>query len=165
MSALIKRLAARWQLLQPRERRLARWCGLIVLAASLVTAEDWLRRERLRLQTAVPAAEARLSLMQHMADEWNGAAAESRAGAHAPVALIADSLQTRGLPLTVVVTGSSQVALSGAVSFDEWVDWLAVVAAQGWRLERATVRRDAAGQGEQAPRVVTIEATLGAVVR
>lgn len=164
MSALVKRLAARWQLLQPRERRLARWCGLIVLAASLVTAEDWLRRERLRLQTAIPAAEARLALMQQMVDEWNGAAA-SRAGAPAPVALIADSLQTRGLSLTVVVTGSSQVALSGAVSFDEWVDWLAVVAAQGWRLERATVRREAAGQGEQAPRVVTIEATLGAVAR
>lgn len=164
MSALLKRLAARWQLLQPRERRLARWCGLIVLAASLVTAEDWLRRERLRLQTAIPAAEARLALMQQMADEWNGAA-ESRAGAHAPVALIADSLQTRGLSLTVVVTGSSQVALSGAVSFDEWVDWLAFVAAQGWRLERATVRREAASQGEQAPRAVTIEATLGAVAR
>lgn len=167
MKPLIPALAERWQRLQPRERRLAGWGGLVLLAAALLGVDDWQRRERQRLARALPAAEARLAAMQQMADEWSGIAAQPRRGVAEPAAaaVIAESLKSRGLPLAVVVSGPLELTVSGVAAFDDWLDWLAVVAAQGWRVERATVRRERSAAGATAAGPVTIEATLGAAAR
>lgn len=167
MKPLLKPLAERWHRLQPRERRLANWAGGILLAAALLGVDDWQRRERQRLARALPAAEARLAAMQQMADEWSRTAAQPRSGAAAPASatVIADSLKSRGLPLTVVVSGSLELTVSGVAAFDEWLDWLAVVTAQGWRVDRATVRRERSAAGAKSAGPVTIEATLVAAAR
>lgn len=164
MKNLFKYLMARWQQLQPRERRLALWCGVVVGAAALLTIDDWQRAEHARLQKAIPAAETRLATMQKMADELNAAVATGRNEPKAPasVDLVAASLKASGLPLTLVPTGTSQVAIQGTVVFDDWMTWLAGVAAQGWRVERAQVRRDATGAGSAPSGSVKVEATLGA---
>lgn len=158
---LIKRLTERWQRLQPRERRLASWGGLVLLAAVLLGVDDWQRRERQRLARALPAADARLAAMQQLADEWSRSAAQPPGSVAKPAALIAESLKSRGLPLKVTVSGSLELTVSGVAGFDDWLDWLAVVAAQGWRVERATVRNERSAAGAPAGSV-TIEATLAA---
>lgn len=166
MKQILKPLAERWQRLRPRERRLAGWGGLVLLAAALLGVDDWQRRERQRLARALPAAEARLAAMQQMADEWSRSA-QPRNGAAvpAPATVIAESLKSRGLPLTVVVSGSLELTVSGVAAFDDWLDWLAVAAAQGWRVERATVRRERPVAGATSAGPVMIEATLVAAAR
>lgn len=167
MKPSIKALAERWQRLHPRERRLAGWGAVILSAAALVAVDDWQRRERQRLDRALPAAEARLAAMQQMADEWNRGAARPNGGPALPAAaaLVAESMKSRGLPLTVTVTGAAELTLSGVAAFDDWLAWLAVAARQGWRVERATVRREPSASGGAAAGLVTIEATLAAAVR
>lgn len=165
MTAAFRILAARWQQLQPRERQLAFWCGIVIAVAALLTIEDWQRQEQIRLAKALPAAEARLANMQKLADEFSGLPARRQKGAKAkasPELLIA-SAKAAGLPLDVAVTGTSQVVLKGAVAFDRWVDWLAVAATQGWRVEKATAQRDSPASGGRASGTVVVEATLGAV--
>lgn len=166
MKPSIKPLAERWLRLQPRERRLAGWGAVILVAAALLAVDDWQRRERQRLERALPAAEARLATMQQLADEWSRGSARPNGGPALPasVALVAESLKSRGLPLTVTVTGSAELTLSGVAAFDDWLAWLAVAARQGWRVERATVRRQPSATGGAAG-PVTIEATLAAAVR
>jgi len=61
-----------------------------------------------------------------------------------------------------VPTGASQVAIQGNVVFDDWINWLAGVAVQGWRVERAQVQRDGVGAGSVPSGSVRVEATLGA---
>lgn len=160
-----KILLARWQQMQPRERRLAFWCGIVIAAATLLSIEDWQRQEHVRLARALPDAEARLATMQKMADELNGLAALRPHGqkAKASPELLVASAKAAGLPLELAVTGTSQVVLKGAVAFDQWVDWVAKAAAQGWRVEKATLRRDSVAAGGQVAATVTVEATLGAV--
>lgn len=160
MKPLIQPLAERWRRLQPRERRLAGWGGAILIAAALFAADDWQRQERRRLEQALPAAEARLAAMQQMADEWSTGQPSGAPAVAMPAAAIAESLNSRGLPLTVAVTGSFELKVSGVAAFDDWLDWLAVAAAQGWRVERTSVRR-----GRDAAGLVTIEATLAAAGR
>jgi type II secretory pathway component PulM len=155
MKNLFTRLAARWQQLQPRERRLAVWCGIIVSAALLLSVDDWQRNEHQRLQKFIPAAETRLATMQKMADELDGYAAAKRNEAPASSELIAASLKASGLPLTLAATGSSQFVIRGEVAFDDWINWLSGLAAQGWRVERVLVQRQVTG-------TVKVEATLGA---
>jgi type II secretory pathway component PulM len=164
MKNLFRYLMARWQQLQPRERRLALWCGVVVGAAALLTIDDWQRAEHARLQKAIPAAETRLATMQKMADELNASLAAGRNEPKAPasIELVAASLKASGLPLTLVPTGTSQVAIQGNVVFDDWINWLAGVAVQGWRVERAQVQRDAGGAGNVPSGSVRVEATLGA---
>lgn len=163
MNNLIKHLAARWQQLQPRERRLAVWCGVIVFAAVLFSIDDWQRNEHRRLQKSIPAAETRLATMQKMADEFDGYAAASRNEAPVPASgeLVAASLKAGGLPLTLTATGSAQFIVDGEVAFDDWINWLSGLAAQGWRVERALVRRQVTGTGNPVAGPVKVEATLG----
>lgn len=163
MKAVFKNLAARWQQLQPRERRLAFWCGIVIAGAALLSIEDRQRREHVRLASALPDAEARLASMQKLADEFNGLAARRQPGEKASPELLTASVKAAGLPLEVMVTGTSQVVLKGSVVFDQWIEWLASAAAQGWRVEKATVRRDSPAAGGQPSSTVTIEATLGTV--
>ncbi len=163
MNSLIKYLAARWQQLQPRERRLAVWCGVIVFAAVLFSVDDWQRNELRRLQNSIPAAETRLATMQKMADEFDGYAAASRNEARVPASgeLMAASLKASGLPLTLTATGNAQFIVDGEVAFDDWINWLSGLAAQGWRVERALIRRQDAGTGSVPAGPVKVEATLG----
>lgn len=165
MTSVIKILLARWQQMQARERRLAFWCGIVIAGATLLSIEDWQRQEHVRLDRALAEAETRLATMQKMADELSGLAARRTNGqkAKASPELLAASVKAAGLPLDVAVTGTSQVVLKGAVAFDQWVDWAAKAAAQGWRIEKALVRRDSPAAGGRAAATVTIEATLGAV--
>lgn len=163
MKTVLKNLAARWQQLQPRERRLAFWCGIVIAGAALMTIEDWQRRERVRLARALPEAEARLATMQKLADEFNGLATRRQKGEKASPELLTASVKAAGLSLELMVTGTSQVVLKGSVAFDQWVDWLASAAAQGWRVEKASVRRDSPAAGGRTSGTVTVEATLGAV--
>lgn len=165
MSAALKILVARWQQLQPRERRLAFWCGIVIAGATLLSIEDWQRHEHLRLAKALPAAEARLANMQKLADEFNSLSARRPNGAKAKASpeLLTASVKAAGLSLDVAVTGTAQVVLKGTVAFDPWVDWLADAAAQGWRVEKASVRRDSAAPSGRASGTVVVEATLGAV--
>lgn len=165
MNAAFKILVARWQQLQPRERRLAFWCGIVIAGAALLTIEDWQRHEHIRLAKALPAAEARLANMQKLADEFNRLSARRQnvAKVKASPELLTTSAKAAGLPLDLAVTGTSQVMLKGTVAFDQWVDWLADTSAQGWRVEKATVRRDAPASGGRATGTVVVEATLGAV--
>jgi type II secretory pathway component PulM len=165
MNTVFKNLAARWQQLQPRERRLAFWCGIVIAGAALLTIEDWQRHEHIRLAKALPAAEARLASMQKLADEFNSLSARRQNGAKAKASpeLLTASAKATGLPLDLVVTGTSQVMLKGSVAFDQWVDWLDDAATQGWRVETATVRRDAPASGGRTSGTVVVEATLGAV--
>ena len=164
MKKLFKYLAARWQQLQPRERRLAFWCGIVVSGALLLTMDDWQRSEHVRLQKALPAAETRLATMQKMADELNAALVPGRNELQAPAAidLVAASLKASGLPMTLTPTGTSQLTIQGNVVFDDWINWLAGLAAQGWRVERAQIQRDGPGTGSVPSGSVKVEATLGA---
>ena len=163
MKNIFKHLAARWQQLQPRERRLAAWCGVIVSAAALFSIDDWQRNEYRRLQRSIPAAETRLATMQKMADEFDGYAAPGRNAAPVPATgeLVAASLKASGLPLTLTATGSSQFVVGGEVAFDDWINWLSGLAAQGWRVERALIQRQGAGTGNAPAGPVKVEATLG----
>jgi type II secretory pathway component PulM len=165
MNTVIKTLVARWQQLQPRERRLAFWCAIVIAAAALLTIEDWQRHEHIRLAKALPAAEARLASMQKLADEFNSLSTRRQTGATAKASpeLLTASAKAAGLPLDLAVTGTSQVMLKGPVAFGQWVDWLADAAAQGWRVEKATVRRDAPAAVGRTNGQVVVEATLGAV--
>jgi len=164
MNNLFRYLVARWQQLQPRERRLALWCGVVVSAAVLLTMDDWQRGEHARLQKALPIAETRLATMQKMADELNSSVAPGRNEPKAPasIELVAASLKANGLPLTLVPTGTSQLIIQGNVVFDDWISWLAGLAAQGWRVERAMIQRDGSGAGGVPSGSVRVEATLGA---
>lgn len=165
MNAAFKILAAHWQQLQPRERRLAFWCGIVIAGAALLTIEDWQRHEHIRLAKALPAAEARLASMQKLADEFNSLSARRQNGAKAKASpeLLTASAKSAGLPLDLAVTGTSQVVLKGSLAFDLWVDWLADATAQGWRVEKATARRDSPASSGRASGTVVVEATLGAV--
>lgn len=163
MNTVFKKLAARWQQLQPREKRLAFWCGIVIGGAALLSIEDWQRQEHSRLARALPDAETRLASMQKLADEFSGLAARRQQGEPASPELLIASVKAAGLPLDVMVTGTSQVTLKGSVAFDPWIDWLAGAAAQGWRVEKAAVRRDAPAAGGRISGTVTIEATLGVV--
>ena len=164
MKNLFKHLVVRWQQLQPRERRLAFWCGIIVSGALLLTIDDWQRGEHVRLQKALPAAETRLATMQKLADELNASLAPGRneLKAAASIDLVAASLKASGLPLTLTPTGTSQLIIQGNVVFDEWINWLAGLAAQGWRIERAQIQRDGPVTGSMPSGSVKVEATLGA---
>ena len=164
MNNLIKHLAARWQQLQLRERRLAVWCGVVVFAAVLFSIDDWQRNEHRRLQKSIPAAETRLATMQKMADEFDGYAAASRNEAPGPASgeLVAASLKAGGLPLNLTATGSAQFIVDGEVAFDDWINWLSGLASQGWRVERALVRRQLTSTGSTPAGPVKVEATLAA---
>jgi type II secretory pathway component PulM len=162
MKNLFKRLAARWRQLQPRERRLAIWCGVIVSAGLLLSVDDWQRSEHRRLQKSIPAAETRLATMQKMADELDGYAAASRNEPPASSELVAASLKASGLQLTTAATGSSQFVIRGEVAFDDWINWLSGLAAQGWRVERALVQRQGTSTASAPAGPVKVEATLGA---
>lgn len=165
MSPLFSLLTERWQRLQPRERQLARWCVIIVVGAGLLSLEDWRSREQSRLQKSLPAAESRLAAMQAMADELNASQASRASAAKVPAAAesIAASLKAKGLALELRPSGANQWILSGSAAFDDWVDWVALVAAQGWRVERALVQRDVVPAGAASPRGVKIETTLAAI--
>lgn len=161
MKNLLQRLKIWWQQLQPRERRLAIWCGVIVCAALLQSVDDWQRNEHRRLQKSIPAAETRLAAMQRMADELEGYATGSRNDVPASSELVIASLKASGLPLTLTATGSLQFVVDGEVAFDDWINWLSGLATQGWRVERALVRQSATGSGSVPAGPVKVEATLG----
>ena len=117
-----------------------------------------------RLQRALPAAESRLAAMQQMADEFNTLAQgrpKDSAGAKAPTPanLLITAMKAKGLTLEALPTGSAQIVLKGTVGFDDWVDWLAGAATQGWRVERASVQREPSSTGQ-----VKVEATLVMVI-
>ena len=113
---------------------------------------------------ALPAAETRLATMQKMADELNAALAPGRNDlkASASIDLVAASLKASGLPMTLTPTGTSQLTIQGNVVFDDWINWLAGLAAQGWRVERAQIQRDGPGTGSVPSGSVKVEATLAA---
>lgn len=142
MSPLIHPLIVRWQAMAPREKRLAGWAALVVGLAVLWSWHDWQQQEQRRLQKALPAAETRLKAMQKMADEYQQYAGQAKGGLKAPASaeVVAASLRARGLTFDVLPVGAGQLALKGSAGFDDWVDWVAGLAAQGWRVERATVQ-------------------------
>ena len=163
MSTVFRLAAARWQKLQPREQRLALWCGIVVGVALLMSVDDWQRSELSRLNKALPAAETRLATMRKLADELSASAAlQHRTPAPASIEQVAASVKANGLSLTLTATGTSQAVVQGSVDFDDWVNWLAGLAAQGWRVERAQVERGGAGGGGTPPGSVKVEASLGA---
>ena len=163
--SLFKRLVIHWQKLQDRERKLALWCGVVILCAVVLSLEDWQRGERIRLQKSLPAAEARLASMQKMADELNGLSrltAQDRPGMKprtSAESLVA-SAKSKGSSWDAYATGSSQLVLKGEIPFDDWIEWLAGAATQGWRVEKASVLRDLAPPRGAVSGIVRIEATL-----
>jgi type II secretory pathway component PulM len=164
MKSLPGRVVARWRQLQARERKLAKWCGAILGIVLLFTIHGWQRSERLRLQKSLPLAEARLASMEAMGDQFVSVSAlvRDRTKGPVPVDLLAISLKSHGLPMELVKTGSNQFSVQGAVVFDDWVIWLATAAAQGWRVERATVQFQAPGSA-MPQALVRVDATLSAV--
>ena len=158
MNAVGTRMTARWRLLQPRERRLAVACAIVIALSVLVVLEDWQRRERNRLEKALPSAEFRLATMQKMADEHRQRVVDNRNGTKsiATVEALGTSLRGRNLPLTIQISGASRLVIKGHAGFDDWVDWVASAASLGWRVEQAMIQRDTATAGG----LVSIEATM-----
>jgi type II secretory pathway component PulM len=164
MKSLVAKALTKWKQLQPRERRLAKWCGAVLGIALVLTIDDWQRSERLRLQKSIPLAEARLAAMEALGDQFVSVSGliRDRTKGPTPVELVAISLKSHGLPLELVKTGPTQIIIQGAVVFDDWVVWLASLAAQGWRVERAIVQfQTPAGTVPQG--FVRVDATLSAV--
>lgn len=143
--SLLNRLQARWQALSTREQRLASIAATVVLLACIGGIHDWQQRERLRLKAAVPAAEHRLHVMRKLADEFQQYAAKGQRGTSGPASAeaVLGALKAKGLALETGAAAGGQLAIKGQVAFDKWVDVLATLPSQGWRIERATVQPSA----------------------
>lgn len=150
--------------MQPGERRLAGWCGVILCVVVVLKVDEWQRSERLRLQKSLPEASARLATMQSMGDQLGAFSAAIRDATKTPVEveLVSASMKAHNLPLEFVRTGPSQLNIQGTVNFDDWTVWLATLATQGWRLERATVQQSSTAGGSKSSQV-RVEASLAAV--
>lgn len=147
MNTFLNRARDRWQALSTRERVLALVASAVVVFAGAWATHDWQQRERVRLQVALPAAETRLNTMRKLADEFQQYAALGKSGAraHASADAVLGALKAKGLALESGGATAGQLALKGKVPFDLWVDGLATLPAQGWRVERANVQASADG--------------------
>jgi general secretion pathway protein M len=127
---MIPRVIALWQALAPRERRLVRGAGAVVLfALAWVLAVEPAWKARVRLGTELPRAQAQLAQLEALAVEARQLASVpgSNASAQSQRAALQTSIAAAGLGGQL-----AQSSLSGdlfdlrfkAVAFDAWLAWL-----------------------------------------
>ncbi|MCB1928200.1 MAG: type II secretion system protein M [Rhodocyclaceae bacterium] len=125
------RLRNRWLGASVRERRMLTVAATVLVVAGLISVSEWVWRERQRLATAVPAAEARLARMQDQADAL-ASLARAAPGARAPisdrVAAARAAAAARGLDITLEEQGDG-VAVSGRGPAAGVIEWLAAMQA------------------------------------
>ena len=157
MKAALRRL---WQARAPRERMV-----IAVLAAVLgVALYLWLLhsadRARGQLRASVATLRTQAALLEQQAAEYQRlqampAPAASATDLRALVQARADAARLSGALTRIDAPDADQVRLTfGAVSFADWLEWVAALQAQQLRLESARV------EALSAPGVVSVTATL-----
>jgi general secretion pathway protein M len=149
------RLLQSWQAISPRERKLLLMAGVVVGVGILLTTLDWSRTERVRLDRALPRAEARLEQVQESATEitrLHAQPAPRRPAAAALLDMAQTSAKSRGLGVSIQ-TGGEGLHVKGQAGFDELVAWLAAIQHdQGLRVLRMELQQQGA--------VVSVDALL-----
>lgn len=157
MKAALLRL---WQARAPRERMV-----IAVLAAVLgVALYLWLLhsadRARGQLRASVATLRTQAALLEQQAAEYQRlqampAPAASATDLRALVQARADAAHLSGALTRIDAPDADQVRLTfGAVSFADWLGWIAALQAQHLRLEAARV------EALSAPGMVSVTATL-----
>jgi general secretion pathway protein M len=146
--AFLEPYRARWQALEPRERRVLT-IGIIVLAAFLFYILLWSRMQSdlARLRVSVPKDQARLSVMRVQAmqvSQLRAQGATGRAQGGNILSVIEQTATTRGLKQSITrmePEGANNVRLNlDSVSFNALAAWLSDLQKQnGIRVDNATL--------------------------
>ena len=144
MKKSIVSLVEAWSKRSLRERQFIVAGAAIVAIATIVSIDEWQRREHKRLNRSLPALESRLSHVQLMADEIRllGGATRIDSKLTATAEQLSISAKAKGMTLEITKNGSAQLVVKGIVPFDDLSTWLGTIASQGWHVERADIIKE-----------------------
>ena len=157
MKAALRRL---WQSRAPRERMVIAVLAAVLGAALYLWLLHSADRARGQLRASVATLRTQAALLEQQAAEYQRlqampAPAASATDLRALVQARADAARLSGALTRIDAPDADQVRLTfGAVSFADWLGWIAALQAQQLRLEAARV------EALSAPGMVSATATL-----
>ena len=157
MKAALRRL---WQSRAPRERMVIAVLAAVLGAALYLWLLHSADRARGQLRASVATLRTQAALLEQQAAEYRRlqampAPAASPTDLRALVQAQADAERLSGTLTRIDAPDADHVRLTfGAVSFADWLEWVAALQAQQLRLESARV------EALSAPGVVSVTATL-----
>ena len=157
MKAALRRL---WQSRAPRERMVIAVLAAVLGAALYVWLLHSADRARGQLRASVATLRTQAALLEQHAAEYQRlqampAPTASATDLRALVQAQADAARLSGALTRIDAPDADHVRLTfGAVSFADWLEWVAALQAQQLRLESARV------EALSAPGVVSVTATL-----
>lgn len=157
--SMVNEIKARLAAASPRERRLLGIAALVVGIGLLLSIGDWAHRERQRLVSAVPGAEARLARMQEQADELGRlrrAAPPPAAATPVRAAAARAAAEARGLQIAIDELPDGLV-VSGRGEAVALLDWLAAMQAEQQLRPIEVELRSESGQIQVDGRLVAVD--------
>ena len=157
MKAALRRA---WESRAPRERLVIAALAAVLGAASYLLLLHSADRARGQLRASVATLRTQAALLEQQAAEYQRlrampAPAASPTDLRALVQARADAARLSGALSRIDAPDADHVRLTfGAVSFADWLEWVAALQAQQLRLESARV------EALSAPGVVSVTATL-----
>jgi general secretion pathway protein M len=157
MKVMLRKL---WESRAPRERRVIAVLAAVLAAAAYLLLLHSADRARGQLRTSVAALRTQAALLEQQANEHERlrstpAPAGSTTDLRTLVQTRVDAARLAGALTRLDAPDAEHVQITfGALSFADWLSWLAALQTQQVRLEAARV------EGLSAPGMVSVTATL-----